>query len=25
VVGGFCDWCQVSAGDDFSLAIRCTV
>jgi alpha-tubulin suppressor-like RCC1 family protein len=22
VVGGFCDWCQVSAGTSFSLAIR---
>ena len=22
VVGGFTDWCQISAGDDFSLAVR---
>jgi alpha-tubulin suppressor-like RCC1 family protein len=25
VVGGFTDWCQVSAGANHSLAIRCTV
>jgi hypothetical protein len=22
VAGGFCDWCQISAGGDFSLAIK---
>jgi alpha-tubulin suppressor-like RCC1 family protein len=24
VVGGFCDWCQISAGNNFSLAVRTT-